>query len=428
MQLNKSLTHYLIFGLLSWYLLVDMINGFLVLGLGINIKLSALYKSLILMLILVCWCSQNIKNLLYVAGLILVFLFSEAFYLMTGETTGGHFGFTFFHIIKIITPFVCFFFMAQLVKEDPENFVYVKRVININLAIFLCNMALGIAGFGFSTYGSDADGGLGVKGFFFAGNETSMVWVVLSAYLLNRVYMRGYRVGYLLTALLVLFIGVIISTKTSILATMLLILFTPIFIERSNLVNPRKPIAYFFFFFLLAIGISTYFLISFVLDSGFFDKITFFYNKRGLIGIILSGRELFFADLYAIMSAEDSIFRVLFGLGISFYGDVAIQAFTTNVKVDSELDLPDIFFWHGLVGVATILFLFGKMTWQSLKTCFNGQYEYGNSILLTNLLLFSIANITGHVFTSGMLGFLWALFNVLAFYQSTSASNKPNAS
>lgn len=427
LAIDKRLTHYLIFGMLNFYLLIDMINGFFVLGLGIDIKLSVLYKAIILLLMLVSWTSRSPKYLLYFLTFVLLFTWSEVFYMMSGQSSGSQFGFAAQHVIKLITPFIAFFFLYRLVQEDAAYLDKIKSVIHINIAVFLLNMLLGVAGLGFSTYQSGYEDGIGIKGFFYAGNETSMVWIVLSAYILNRLYVYGYRLGYMVAAILVLFIGVMISTKTSILATMVLIVFTPVFIEKGNLFNPRKAIFYFFIGFICLVSFAIYQMVEQVLDSAFTDRIRFFYNKRGLLGIVLSGRELFFSDLFAIMMQEDSFFRVLFGMGVSIYADADISLFTVNVKVDSELDIPDIFFWHGMLGVCVIMYLFFRMIAPSLSTFWSKEHSHSSSIFMTNIMLFVIANVAGHVFTSGMLGFLWAGYNVLALHRDNLGERKASA-
>ena len=132
--------------------------------------------------------------------------------------------------------------------------------------------------------------------------------------------------------------------------------------------------------------------------------------------MILSDRDKYLANLLELFFYKDSFFNLFFGKGASFYAD--------KIKVSSELDLPDVFFWQGIIGVFIVLYIFFQLTKQSLKGFTGSLYPYAPVVLITNMLLFVIANMAGHVFTSGMLGFIWPCFCVLAFIRKDQLPNK----
>lgn len=414
LTLNKARVNQVIFLLLSFYLIVDMANGFFRLGLGVDVKLSVVYKSCILILILISWLSRHVLNIVWATSLVLMLLMSESLNLFTLQASGSMFGFVVQHIVKLFTPFLTFFWLTQLIREDSTYLRSVHWVIHINFYVFIANICLGLSGFGFSTYGGNVDeDSIGVKGFFYAGNEISMLWVVFSAYYLNRIYQQQSKFAYVAFAIFAIFVGLMISTKTAILATFLLFIGIPIILERSNLFNLTKGISYFFFLTCVLAIVAGILVYQFILESNLYDRFDFIFRKHGILGIILSGRNIFLMDLNEMLFSVDSVFRILFGMGVSFYAD--------HIKYSAELDFPDIFFWHGLVGVLIIFSLFMRMSWHALTHCFSPYFPNAGSVVLTNIILFFIANLSGHVFTSGMLGVLWAFFCASAYLRVNDA-------
>ena len=106
---------------------------------------------------------------------------------------------------------------------------------------------------------------------------------------------------------------------------------------------------------------------------------------------------------------------MIFGNGVSYYGDRTVYS--------TELDFVDMFFWHGITGVLISLFIFSALSGHAAQYYRDKQYLFARTVLLTNLLLLFIANLSGHVFTSGMLAFLWPCFAIIAkrknFYTNT---------
>ena len=62
--MNDNFLAKIILGLLSIFLLVDSLNGFLVMSFGLDIKLSVIYKSIVLMLVALYLVRFNIGSII----------------------------------------------------------------------------------------------------------------------------------------------------------------------------------------------------------------------------------------------------------------------------------------------------------------------------------------------------------------------------
>ncbi|MEY8214007.1 MAG: O-antigen ligase family protein, partial [Colwellia sp.] len=330
--MNIKHIHNTVVFLLSFYLLIDTFNGFLILRIGLDLKLSVVYKSLILFLIVLSLINQNLRYIIGGLSLFTILLFGEIVSIMLGDTTGDKLLFTAQHIFKLLTPLILFIYLRNLIIASPLFIHKVLRILKINCAVYLLNIFIGILGFGFSTYGGDvSDTSIGVKGFFYAGNEVSMLMVVFSAFILGKYY-RVSKKLYLFWALVWIIVGFAVSTKTAMAANLILVVFIPIVIERTSLIDMSSKKFYLFASFLSCFFISIFMLVNSFIQSNIYGRLSYVFEKQGVVGLILSGRDQFLIDLMNLFFYKDSIFNLIFGNGVSFYAD--------KLKYSTELDLP----------------------------------------------------------------------------------------
>lgn len=398
--------------LLTYYLLIDSLNGFLLLGLGLDFKLSVIYKSIVLVLIILALINLNARFLIWGLTLFIALILGEATKIFLGLTAGDQIFFVIQHIFKLLTPLMLFIYLKSLIKKNYKYIDNVKHIIKINCIVYLVNILLGLLGFGFSTYGGDVnESSIGVKGFFYAGNEISMLMVVFSAYFLGEAYKKN-KLHYLLGSIVWIVVGFAISTKTAMIATLMLVIFIPVIIERKALINFSSKKFYYFYSFLAVFVVVFFMLLNSFMESNIYTRLVYIYNKQGVWGILLSGRDEFLSDLLEMFFYNNSVYNLMFGNGISFYAE--------KLKESTELDFPDIFLWHGIFGVLIVLGIFFTYTRAAISRCTNNFYPYASIVLFTNVLLIIVSNISGHVFTSGMLGFLWPCFCILSFIKEPS--------
>ena len=411
---NNVITQ-LIFAALSVYLLIDAINGFFILSFGIDTQLSVLYKSLMLALLLVYLSLNNVKALLVIVGLYCTLLLGEALAILMLRSSATYMSFVVQHAVKVVTPLVLFLFLLDRYNKDDQLYLKIERVIFINCGIFLLNILLGWLGIGFSTYGGTVSAtSIGVKGFFYAGNEISALMIVFAGFYLAKSYLKS-KAQFLCLVLLWLSIGFLISTKTAILSVIILVFVIPIVLEGRRIFQFNNTPSLVFYTLLVAVALQGLLIYQAFEGTLLFNKLSFFLSRGGWVGLILSGRDQFVTVMWDYFIAAESVLSMLIGNGVSYYAD--------HIKYSSEMDLPDMFFWHGIVGVMITLGIFMMMTFHSAANFFKQFYPYARVVFLINVLLLIISNLSGHIFTSGMLAFLWPCFAIMAKYSPPKAAS-----
>jgi len=102
----------LFFLLLCLTFLVDMLSGFMIMSLGINLNLALPYKMMLLGLVLVLFAKYNIQVFLYLICLLIV-SFIGPLYQFFDYGLSEFLFFDFAALIKILTPFLIFFFLRE---------------------------------------------------------------------------------------------------------------------------------------------------------------------------------------------------------------------------------------------------------------------------------------------------------------------------
>ena len=413
--MNHNFLAKIILALLSIFLLIDAINGLFVLSFGIETQLSVLYKALILMLLLIYLSLHNVKALMVIVGLYVTLLLGEALAIVMLRSSAAYVGFVVQHAVKVITPLVLFFFLLDRYKRDDQLYLKLEQVMFINCGIFLANILLGWFGVGFSTYGGGVSAtSIGVKGFFYAGNEISAMMIVFAGFYLARSYTQS-KLRFIFVAVMWLCVGVLISTKTAILSVIILVFAIPMVLEGRRIFQFNNTPSLVFYTLLVAVAFQGLLIYQAFEGTLLFNKLSFFLAKGGWVGLILSGRDQFVTVMWDYFIAAESVSSMLIGNGVSYYAD--------HIKYSSEMDLPDMFFWHGIVGVMITLGIFLMLTFYSAANFFKQLYPYARVVFLINVLLLIISNLSGHIFTSGMLAFLWPCFAIMAKYSPPKAAS-----
>jgi hypothetical protein len=390
--------HSLVFMLMGGFLLVDSLVGFIEIYLGIHLKVSLLYKSPVLLFILVVIALRDLRLFLVILAFILTFLIGPIIKLIQfADIKSFFFDITLF--LKMLSPFLYMKYFMLVAKERPHLLMkHGPSIMLFNYIVIVINIILGLMGFGYSTYsGGGGASNIGVNGFFSAGNELSAVFIVLSAYILVKAMQKSLST-YLLFCLFTMGMGVLISTKTSILSSILLCILIPFAMDRKSVlkVTPLKIILTTIAF--SAIVYAAILSVYILRESGLWHRIEWFYKQHGLLRVILSGREIFARDLLTIYS-ESSWYELLFGLSTA-----TLDNFWLPLKASAEIDPIDVLVTFGLFGLVTALaiqlyllttaFLFWKTDKKSVAAA--GIV----SLVLLELLAFT----SGHIWLSGMVG------------------------
>ncbi|SHJ92827.1 Glycosyltransferase involved in cell wall bisynthesis [Anaerobranca californiensis DSM 14826] len=360
------------------FLFIDIINGFLLRANIINvISLSQIFKFniLLLMLYLILKKSMNkLKtiNLVYLCFFLILIAFLKEFQ----------------QIIDLLkfSLFLIFFYFGKIYLKDKK---IVDKIFLINFLFIVVNIFLGILGLGFPQYQANS---IGTRGFFYAGNDLTMVFLILSFYILFIIWYSYNKKFYYVFSMFLYFLAVNLATKSSILGIIIITLFFPLKNIKITKENFKKIL---FITFILMVFII--FLLKLTVFEDLIERNIAALNRynNNIISTILSGRDIAFVRVFEEFKRDFSLFRLFIGM---------------NKRVVIEMELFDIFFNYGLLG----LFLFVGIIYEVYKDSFKYFKEsiYVKDILFLNLLMLLFSFLSGHVFLSASVNVFISLLNV----------------
>lgn len=397
-----------IFLLVGCSLAVDTLTGFLVSGLGLDLKLSAIYKFGLLLVTLFALACYSRKKVNLVFLLLLILLIGPLINLTHSLDIRG-FVFDFSYVIKILLPLIIFLYCTEVAKKWPEKtYQFGHYAFYFSFLILLFNLLAGVLGYGFSSYGgSDDENAIGVKGFFFAGNEVSGLFLILFSFAIAQAWSAKRKIYYFMLAPVTVLCGALIATKAAMIAGLLLVFIVPLVNERERLfrltwlkVSIFAPIVF------MASLIAVY-LVPILQTTGIWARLVWFYEKKGVMGIILSGRNEFAVATTDAFHATAGLPEHIWGIGLS--------GLTKIERMSVEIEPIDLYFWFGIPGISYLVLLFGSFIYFSYRATLSQYSRWAPFALTANILLAGLSVIAGHTLTSGMLGPLLGLLNGLVY-------------
>jgi len=376
--------------LATMWLVVDSCTGFF-LSYGIDMPLSQVYKLFVLFLIairlienrktlIIVWCS-----LMYIA-----------FYLLHLSLIASSIKDPLLMLSKFLSLLYLYLYFCFSFEKFPQIAIANSRkVMIVGWWVLAFNIIIGIMGYGVPTY-KEENVELGVKGFFFAGNELGGILAVLAPFMFYWLIVRLSGLRLFILYLFVILVGVLIGSKTAILATLLSAIVVPL------LYLPiRKKILLIVIGTIIIICLLPFFA-SLISDSsiGAIERWSYFYNTGGIERLVFSGRDEFWElkkrDFY------NSDFNVRwFGMGL----DGTVKSV--------ERDHFDTMLTFGYIGLGFVLFFFLSLLIKAVL------YRRHNSlirlVIFSDLLVLCVAFIAGHVWYSAMASIYIALFNAFVF-------------
>jgi hypothetical protein len=403
--------HHIIVWMLSFYLLADIASGFFVLQIGIDLKISLLYKMVLFVCLLLMIARYQFNVfivLLSIISLLLVSPVAELFRLPVAE----YFIADFSAVIKVLMPLTVFLYFASIYQVNTA-FVdkWVKFGLFSNFTILLVNLAVGALGFGRPSYALANDETAGSNGYIYAANELGATLLVLFGIVLQ-MFWNHYRKYYIAMAVLTSLCGVLVATKTAMLAAVLLVFLVPLFNERQVFFR----LTWLKMKLLVPAAILVITLIIFIVDFlkglGLYDRIMWILSQKGIIGVIWSGRNEFSAELLSIYVHQSTLFQQVFGQG---GGGVAEHV---GIKYSAEVDAVDTLVWFGFMGLLICLAMPFYFIRRAGKIFLSTNSLYAPCVLLVNLLLLFLSQLSGHVWMSGTLGISLGLLNALLLLEN----------
>lgn len=391
---------YMAFG----FLIIDSVTGLFLLKFGVNTNLSIIYKIVFLMGCLVYLSKQSkFEFQLSLALVLLVIIWA----LVSNFSYGlSSLFMDFGDGIKLLSSIIVFFAFSCFKFYETKKFV--GKFLIINLSVLVFNIFFTLIGIGRSTYGN-----FGAKGFFQSGNSLSALIILLSALLLTFCYRRG-MLAFLTAFLVMLTMSAFVGTKSAILGV--LVLAGMIFLLRFRATYIQLVLS--------GVSLITLMLVMNVAvemmqQSALYGRILFFYDNKGLSGVLLSGRDAFLLDILPTYT-ESGFIDIFFGMGsekLSFFD-----------KAKVEIDPVDILFKFGFL----IAFLYFGLLLLVLSKVFtlrllhndHSQADLKLAACSSAIVILLMSFISGHVLINGVVTFTWGIILALPLWHRNNVHNR----
>ena len=378
---------------------VDMINGIMLMNdVKLPISIGQLYKLLIVLCLLIRFFFE-IKLLVTTVILISLLLISSLYQLLY-NLEGSHLLTDLIKASKYITPFICFLFFVNAFKYSQDRiYSLILKLVKISYLILIINIFITYIGLGYPAY---KNGGMGTKGFFYAGNEISALLIILCSIIAFRLWNRKQKSKYFIFLIINLLAALTISSKTAILGIILVFLIIP-FQDKSLKLKKFIPLLG---CSIVMLPITLLLSWQFIKKTAIIVRIEYFYRELDFWTFLLSSRNVFLENSYYIFKDNYNFIEKVIGVGPSKF------EYLNNFKV-VEMDIMDIFFTYGYLGLAIFLFMQIFVIIQANAFSKSGKHPYSRLITMMAIILLIISTLAGHVFGSGMsavfIGLLFAL-------------------
>lgn len=359
--------------------LVDTFNGYL---LKVN-KISVLgttYRLAYLTIILMClFKGRPRKYDVYLAFDFVLFIAIQII------VSGSYWGDSVELTVKLFTPLFMSSLFEKLIHKNIITTDYVHKLMDWLAVVFPLTIIIPfVLGIGFSTY----RGGVGYKAFYYATNEISFSVCVIIMYLWSRMLKNmsfKYMVLYIFNALCCIMIGSKVVAGALILFTFLLIWNNFIFVGKK--VSPKRLLIV----FSIIAGIV-------VVYNSFNSQVSAIVNRwitnqsiaETNIAFLTSHRNVYLQNGVELFKSK-GFFYILFGWGLGG---------ANNGMVNIEMDLFDILFSCGILGLLSVLFNYVVLIKRA-------KYRTKETILFL-IISFVLSFFSGHIMFSGLGGMMLA--------------------
>ncbi len=414
-QTIKYSTLLFLFILLPFF--IDQIQGYLKIETSFEFPFSALMKAAMIILMFFYLCrKKRISELLFLVFLTFILLLS----VLTDSGNLHHLPEDIAQLAKLIFFPVSFIFFSTIFRHQfySDHFIYeIFRF--LFYALFIAIVA-SVFGFGASQYGVDNTGAfIGYSGYFWAGNELSLVVIIIYSY--NLFYNLYYQSSFI-RILWVFFIGFItcllISTKVAIGGFLLVTLLLPVFMNLNQSLLKLSQYFLRYYSYLVVAGMAIIWGVVYVLFdliSAYYNRLAFFYDKADSIANFLSsGRDRRVVDAIDIYVHQYSPLQQIFGGGVYYTGILS----TSVEKLTVEIDPLDMLLAYGILGFLLIyLFWFGVTIYLAVKT-FKTKDRYIGISLFLMLFCLAVSATSGHVLLSTLTSFYLSIIAAHAFQRN----------
>ncbi|MBE3672551.1 hypothetical protein PPAR_a2643 [Pseudoalteromonas paragorgicola KMM 3548] len=395
--------HKLCLIMMSLYLLADIASGFAVLQLGIDLKISLLYKLPLTLLIFALVFNLNPKYFLALCCTLALLLLGPLIQLAS-KADVSFFIADFSNAYKMLMPISIFIYFGLLAMKWKEfTTIWLERILFSNFIILCLNLFLGAAGLGRASYTLRDGETAGSNGFIYAANELGATLVILFSFTLHWCWNHRPRLYFILSIFTVL-CGLLVATKTAMLAAIMLIFLIPLANERERFFSLTKLKAIIFVPIVVVISVIAYLIKDLLEALGLYERFLWVLTQNGVLGLIWSGRDAYSQDLLTVYIDYLNFWQQLTGVG------TAGVAQYLPVKYSAEVDAVDTILFFGFSGLLICLTFYLFTFFKAMKQFTDRDSNYSPCVFIGSLILLFLAQLSGHVWMSGTLGIAFGGF------------------
>lgn len=321
--------------ILMWMLVLspvaDNINGYLLLT-GKNSNISIIFKTIIFLLCLVI--AIKITTIQKIIQIICMLFFLVVQLVVFELNSPGGAGYNISTLIKLLTPIVIVMAVRVLSVYDKNIISCINKITDFYCWFFPISLIIPkLFNIGYSTYA----GGVGSKGFYFSGNEISIVMIIILALEIEK-YKNSRSRTNLFNVLLGMISVLYLGTKSVYIS---LVIFIVVALYSEQNIN-KKLLNFILITPTIFLGLW-YVINNVTLVTQNINTLIWKYNVKstGIINFLLSGRELQIINARESVYSENIIRKIFWGIGPNMAEN--------ELRVLIEMDLLDLFIRFGLI-------------------------------------------------------------------------------
>ena len=395
---------------LTWNLCyILLIETFLwIIASSLSIHISGLHKLALILFTFFCLFLSSRRYVIFALVLCVPF-FISSFRFSSFNTLIENYSEAF----RLISLFPMFFFLVDEIKKGRINESFYYRLIWISFFVISVNLLLGALGLGTA----QRAGGVGTRGFFNAGNDISTLTGIIASFILS-FYWDKSKWKFILIAFYFLFLAYLLNTKAILAGMLMIILLIPSYAQVARLVinfriSTREIYRLSRYLVILVLMLSLFIIVSFYTD--FWGRYLTFYDQYqtdDLLTFVLSRRNQYAEDGMAFVREHFNTSHIFFGFGTGNFLELA--------KKRTELDVFDLFFFYGVIGLVLAYLFFLYFIFKSITTKKQDIriYPLRRGLFSSNVFLFSMSIFAGHVFTSAIICLFLGITNSISFLKS----------
>lgn len=378
--------------------IVDNVNGYLLLT-EKNSNISIIFKTIIFIFCL--FISVKIITTRKIIRTICMLLFLVIQLIVFEISSPGGMGYNISTLIKLLTPIVIVMAVKALSVYDNNVTVCINKITKFYCWFFPVSLIVPkLLDVGYTTY----EGGIGNKGFYYAGNEISIVMIIILALEIEK-----YRNNKCKTNLLNILLGIIsilyLGTK-SVYISLVVFLVVALYSEQ-NINKKLLNIALILptIFGGLWYVISNVELVTTVINMLRWRSAT----STGIINFLLSGRERQITRARELLYSENAIRKIFWGIGPN--------AAKNELRILIEMDLFDLFTRFGIVVSVIIICFYVKYI---KKVVQSKQILY----IIGIFLVYGASVFSGHMIFAPMVSIVLVVFLLNIEFQTEISNAK----